>query len=265
MATNIYEQEFKQRTGEDFEKFYKNYNPRLIYYINNICNDEQLSEDLATQSFIQAFDKIETYDPAQSQFQTWLFTIGRNLALGTLKKNRLVMSMDVTYDSDGTTMKDFIKEEVCNTELLYNLNKEKNEIILKHITKLKEPFKTTIEMCDIKEISYKEISCFYGKNHEIEINITEDDIEDGFYLPFYVSKNFILLNENNESIQHEMIIGDPKKSPFFTHIKAEIGKYTFHCREPKNLSTIKSRIKGARRIIMENASEEIKLLEEKYL
>ena len=50
---------FKQKTGKDFSTLYQKYYPKLIYFISKICKDVQKAEDISTDSFIVALEKIE--------------------------------------------------------------------------------------------------------------------------------------------------------------------------------------------------------------
>jgi len=155
---------FVQRTGgKDFTSLYKKYYPKLIYYTSKMCNDPQKAEDISTDSFLAAFEKIEKYDIERAQFSTWLFTIAKNLALQSLKTDKKSISLDVEYDNEGTTMKDFItQEEGDHTK--HDVVDKKAAIMIKHIEKLKEPYKSVIEMREIKKMSYKDISDTLGKN-----------------------------------------------------------------------------------------------------
>ena len=155
---------FKERTGENFSYFYEKFNPRLVYYINNITKDEHLAEDVATEAFIKAFEKIEQYEKGKAQFSTWLFTIGRHLALQELKTSRKTMSIDTELDEEGTTMKDFIQEEEDHDEFLHTLNNKKAEILKKYIGELKQPYRNVIEMREIKKMQYKDIAEALGRN-----------------------------------------------------------------------------------------------------
>jgi RNA polymerase sigma-70 factor (ECF subfamily) len=155
---------FKQRTGETFAFFYEKFYPRLVYNINGITQDEYLAEDVATEAFIKAFEKIEQYEKGKAQFSTWLFTIARHLALQELKQGKKTMSMDTELDDEGTTMKDFIQEEEDNDEFLFTLNNKKAEIIKREIQKLKDPYKTVIEMREIQKMQYKDIADALGRN-----------------------------------------------------------------------------------------------------
>jgi RNA polymerase sigma factor (sigma-70 family) len=154
---------FTERTGKDFSFFYKKYFPKLIYYTTQMCKDPQKAEDISTESFLIAFEKIEKYDKEKSQFSTWLFTIARNLMLQDIKTSKKTMSLDIEIDEEGTTMKDFLQEEESE-EYLYDLSSKKAEIMIKHISKLKEPYRSVIEMREIKKMAYKDIADELGKN-----------------------------------------------------------------------------------------------------
>ena len=153
---------FTERTGKDFSFFYKKYFPKLIYYTTQMCKDPQKAEDISTESFLIAFEKIEKYDKEKSQFSTWLFTIARNLMLQDIKTSKKTMSLDIEIDEEGTTMKDFLQEEESE-EYLYDLSSKKAEIMIKHISKLKEPYRSVIEMREIQKMAYKDIADQLGK------------------------------------------------------------------------------------------------------
>jgi RNA polymerase sigma-70 factor (ECF subfamily) len=158
------EKVFIERTGKNFDFYYKKYYPKLIYYTNKICNDTQKAEDVSIDSFLTAFDKIDMYESDKSQFSTWLFTIARNLALQEKKTNSKSISMDVEIDEEGTTMKDFIQEEESEDEAKYEAINMKAQIMLEAIGKLKEPYKRVIEMREVRKMQYKDISEQLGKN-----------------------------------------------------------------------------------------------------
>jgi RNA polymerase sigma-70 factor (ECF subfamily) len=157
------EKTFRERTGKDFSTLYKKYYPKLVYFTAKICNDIQKAEDISTESFLAAFEKINKYESEKSQFSTWLFTIAKNIALQEIKSGKKVISMDVEFDEDGTTMKDFIHEDnyVINMHEIYA---RKADIMKKHIYNLKKPYRDVIEMREIKRMSYQDIANQLGKN-----------------------------------------------------------------------------------------------------
>ena len=148
---------FRERTGKDFSTLYTKYYPKLVYFTSKITNDPQKAEDISTDSFMAAFEKIEKYEKEKSQFSTWLFTIAKNLALQDLKNDKKTMSLDIEFDDEGTTMKDFIQEEDDDNHI-HELHAKKAEIMRKHIARLKNPYRDVIEMRELKKMSYKDIS-----------------------------------------------------------------------------------------------------------
>jgi len=154
---------FKERTGKDFSTLYTKYYPKLIYFTSRICNDTQKAEDISTDSFMIALDKIHKYEREKSQFSTWLFTIAKNLTLQDLKNSKRSISLDIQFDEEGTTMKDFIQEEE-NESYLHDVYDKKADVLKKHINELKEPYKTVIEMREVKKMAYKDIADQLGKN-----------------------------------------------------------------------------------------------------
>ena len=130
-----------------------------------MCKDPQKAEDISTDSFLIAFEKIEKYEKEKSQFSTWLFTIAKNLMLQDIKNSKKTMSLDVDIDEEGTTMKDFLQDE-ASEEYLHDITTQKAEIMKKHISKLKEPYKRVIEMREIKKMQYKDIA------DELELNLS---------------------------------------------------------------------------------------------
>ena len=151
------EKVFRERTGKDFSTLYTKYYPKLVYFTSKICNDTQRAEDISTDSFMAAFDKIEKYEKEKAQFSTWLFTIAKNLALQDIKNEKKTMSLDIQFDDEGTTMKDFIQEEESDNSA-HELQAKKADIMKKHIDNLKNPYKEVIEMRELKRMSYKDIS-----------------------------------------------------------------------------------------------------------
>jgi RNA polymerase sigma-70 factor (ECF subfamily) len=156
---------FKERTGKDFSFFYTKYYPKLIYYTSKMCNDQQKAEDISTDSFLIAFEKIDKYEKEKSQFSTWLFTIAKNLMLQDIKNSKKTMSLDIEIDEEGTTMKDFIQEEESK-EYLHELSNKKADIMKRQIATLKEPYRKVIEMREIKKMQYKDIA------DELDLNLS---------------------------------------------------------------------------------------------
>jgi RNA polymerase sigma-70 factor (ECF subfamily) len=86
------EQEVIQRVlegdTESFRLLVERYGGAVMRMIKNVTGDRRACEDLAQEVFLTAYTKLRAFDPARSQFSTWLFTIARNKAVNAARKKR---------------------------------------------------------------------------------------------------------------------------------------------------------------------------------
>ena len=83
--------------AELFEKYYKD----VYTYLYSLCHDASLSEDLASDVFLEVVKSISTFR-GQSDIKTWLFSIARHRWYAYLKRqNRQVPTESIhdLYDS----------------------------------------------------------------------------------------------------------------------------------------------------------------------
>lgn len=78
------------------EDFYRKNYPIVYGYLLSLCSDPHLAEDLTSEVFSIAIEKIESYDP-RYRASTWLCTIGRNLLINYRKRQRRIVPL--TEDS----------------------------------------------------------------------------------------------------------------------------------------------------------------------
>jgi len=274
---------FQEKTGKDFTEFYNKYLPKLIYFANKFCKDEDEAKDYAEESFIIGLNKIDTYDNEKAGFSTWLFTVARNHIFQTLKKKKRMptLSMDTKIDEEGTTIKDFISGDDMEDQLIKekrDIDIKKAEIMMESIETLKKPYKNVIKMREVKNMSYRDIASELGKDDTLTIIINDENTkidEDGevvyqkIELPNPVSSIDSIVGDGGEKIEGiEFVLyeGDTKKTPFFTHIKIkQKGKFYLKCRVPKNLSTVKSQIRNGRIKLQDMVEDRFKRLDEMYL
>jgi RNA polymerase sigma-70 factor (ECF subfamily) len=75
------------------EKFYKD-NYRIVYgYLLSLCGNVDIAEDLASETFLKALQKIESYNNSCKP-STWLCTIARNLYFNEFKRQKRNINFD---------------------------------------------------------------------------------------------------------------------------------------------------------------------------
>ena len=73
----------KQRNGEKlppmerrpFEQVYQDWYPKVVRYLNGRCANQADAEDIASQTFLYAWQHYDGFDPGRAQESTWLFMI----------------------------------------------------------------------------------------------------------------------------------------------------------------------------------------------
>jgi len=71
---------------DSFRILMERYQRPVLSMIRRLIWDSHRCEEIGQDVFVTAFQKLSTFDPARSQFSTWLFTIARNMSINALKK-----------------------------------------------------------------------------------------------------------------------------------------------------------------------------------
>jgi RNA polymerase sigma-70 factor (ECF subfamily) len=72
---------------EAFGQLVVRYERRLIRVILRFVQDVELARDLAQETFLRAYERLDQFDPSR-RFGPWLFRIGVNLTLDYLRKRK---------------------------------------------------------------------------------------------------------------------------------------------------------------------------------
>ena len=171
---NELELQFEERTGINFQEFYKNQKPKLIWYISRYTKDLEVAEDHVDDAFIQAMINIKTYKrPSEggAQVNTWIYKIAENIVKKAHKDSERIptnsldkemvenfsLSNLIPYD-DGKKIVDeyniFVKKANMIKDTIYNLPEKDSK------------YKKVLIMREIEGKAYKEIS------EELNINLS---------------------------------------------------------------------------------------------
>lgn len=83
----------KQLLAELFEKYYID----VYTYLYSLCHDAPLSEDLASDVFLEVVKSISTFR-GESDIKTWLFSIARHRWFAYLKRKNRQVQAESIYD-----------------------------------------------------------------------------------------------------------------------------------------------------------------------
>ena len=118
--------------------------------IQRIIWDSHRCEEIGQDVFVAAFRKLSTFDPARSEFSTWLFTIARNRSINALKK-KLPVPMEnlpelpVTRDPS---------HELADKEIFLQLDET--------LKALPEKLRRAFVLAEMEELSYAEVARIEG-------------------------------------------------------------------------------------------------------
>ena len=133
----------------------KDYRDGLIFYLNGIVNDFSLAEELMEETFFKLITKKPVFSPKYS-FKTWLYTIGRNIAIDYLRQN--AKRLDVPFGEAEM----YVQSE-CDLEQLY-LIEERRITIHRALKKLKGEYRQVLWLLYFDGLSSREAALVMKKN-----------------------------------------------------------------------------------------------------
>ena len=134
-----------------FEELYEE-NCKIVYgYLLSLSKNETISEDLTSNTFLKAFEKISTFK-GNSKTSTWLCQIAKNEYLQYLRKHKKTDSIEECSD-------------IADTDRIEDIVQDKTMAITIHklLHDLEEPYKEVFVLKVFAELSYKDIACIFEK------------------------------------------------------------------------------------------------------
>ena len=87
---------------QSFEDIYRIYFKRIYAFLFKLTSDQELSEEMAQETFYQAFLSFHRYDGSCEVF-TWLAAIAKNVFFKYLRKKKLeLVNIDLIVESHAT-------------------------------------------------------------------------------------------------------------------------------------------------------------------
>jgi RNA polymerase sigma-70 factor (ECF subfamily) len=80
-------EEARRGDRDAFGELVRRYERRVLRVILQFVRDRDLADDLAQETFVRAFQRLDQFDPSR-RFGPWLFRIGVNLTLDYLRRRK---------------------------------------------------------------------------------------------------------------------------------------------------------------------------------
>jgi RNA polymerase sigma-70 factor (ECF subfamily) len=137
------------------------YQRPLFSLIYRMVRDRELAEDLAQETFVKVFNHLDKYNP-KFKFSSWIFKIGSNLAIDTLRKRELpTVSLDgsrhATTDDEVAATRIAVASEDENPEELL-MARELGAEIEEAIGRLRPEYQTAVLLRHVEGRPYEEIA-----------------------------------------------------------------------------------------------------------
>jgi len=136
---------------EVFGRLYDKYIKKIYNYIYYKTYHKETAQDLTSQTFIKALDKINTYDLNQSSFSAWLYKIAYHTVVDHYRSQKTEINIDDVW---GLSDDDDLAIDLDNKELL--------EQVRKYLQKLKPEHREVLILRLWQEMSYQEIAEITG-------------------------------------------------------------------------------------------------------
>lgn len=149
----------KARGGDEaaYKELVEKYERALYYHILKMVKDKEQVEDLVQETFVKAFDNLNTYSTNYA-FSTWLYRIATNHTIDYLRKKKLkTLSIDDPVKTKDGEMEMQLPDESAGTDRNI-IRKQRQKIVRQAIENLPEKYRKVIELRHMEEKSYQEIA-----------------------------------------------------------------------------------------------------------
>ncbi len=137
--------------GDDtgMEALITEYCDGLVFYLYKIVGSIEMAEELAEDTFVLLCTK-KPRDRKKSSFKTWLYTIGRNIAIDRLRHNAKRQTVSIDVHDDISDKQDTPEEKYISDSRKITVNRA--------LKGLKSDYRQVLWLFYFEDMSYKEIS-----------------------------------------------------------------------------------------------------------
>lgn len=138
-----------------FEDLFLRYKDTVYFMLVRMIGNQSDAEDLTFEAFAKAFRKIDKYS-SKYAFSTWLFKIASNNCIDFIRKKKgIIISVDLLNEETNLPIINLISDSLNPEQAI--IREQKNEMMRKQVSRLKERYRRLIELRYFREYSYDEI------------------------------------------------------------------------------------------------------------
>lgn len=145
-----------------FRQVYDVYGKRIVNYVYRLTGSHAEAEDLAQDTFVQAFRKINTLKDNR-KFQSWLFRIAQNNVYQKYRGKR--PHLESIDQEESKELSDYQKLATPSKDPEQEvLAEELKHVIDRLIQELPEKYRQVFVLAALQRMSYQEISEVVGRS-----------------------------------------------------------------------------------------------------
>lgn len=139
--------------AEAFGELYEQYVRKIYDFIYYKTHHKETAEDLTSQTFFKALEKISTFKADRGSFNTWIYQIARNTVTDHYRQSKNNLNIDDIWDLHN--------DEDVERDTDTRLQLEK---VHQHLQKLKPEHREILLLRLWNDLSFKEIGEIVGKS-----------------------------------------------------------------------------------------------------
>jgi len=139
-------EEVARGDGDALRHLYDRLGQRVFRYISRLIGDHQRAEDLTIETFTEVWRSAKKFRGA-ALVSTWILGIGRNLAMGHLRRNRVPLEeLDESLSCDHDPVEAFA-------------GRQKEKLLQDALLRLPVIHREVLDLVFMQELNYEQIAC----------------------------------------------------------------------------------------------------------
>ena len=159
----LYRRFLETRNEDDFRILLERHRESLTLFLNGYVHNPEDAEELMLDAYARAAAGTSAFS-GKSSFKTWLFAIGKKLALSHLRKTRFIaVPLEQGTDAD----------ETAPPPEFQILREERARQLYQALSNLKEEYRQVLTLLYFEDMSHEELGRVLGKGRKQIYNLAE--------------------------------------------------------------------------------------------